>query len=680
MLESDAPKGVLYFRQSLLLLRLNCPEAAMQSLQLARQHASTEHERLVYEGWILYDTGHCEGGLRKAEESIKLNRSFEAFFLKAYALADSSRDPSGSVTVVSLLEDALKCPSDRLRKGQALNNLGSVYVDHGKLDLAGRNNASAYEKRSEYCDRELAKADLEIVTKLDPLRVYPYKYRAAVLMDNHKEKEAIAELSRAIAFKADLHLLHLRAAFYEHIGDVLAALRDCRAALSVDPNHQEMLEFHSRRFAFLSSATNLMIASLLFGVVLITIPSSYGLSVSCMMEYDDGGAPAVYGYPECPQWVLSSAGSLQNQNLNCQFAILQGRRDYQEDAIACNLDIKVPLLAKDAGKNEFEEEAVGIVAVFDGHGGKECSEMASKLLFDYFYLHVVFQSYKVMAYHNGVLPSSDYKSFQLEILKEALSKTIGDIDLRFSQEAIKNNFFSGSTATVVLLYGRQILVANVGDSKALLLSEKIQSALRTEGDSTAHLSATALTYDHHPDREDERARIEAAGGSVTNWGVPRVSGVLAMSRSIEGGGFWKLMKSFINSYVPSWDHSLPDLFLIIYHDVPTVINNCPDLLIQTYSCSVIRYGVIAEPEYTGWRPLTTNDTHLVVASDGIFESLTPQDIGNLIFQWNSHFQGSEDSKMPFSCLSSTSLAECIINTAYEKGSHDNLSVIIVPLT
>ncbi|KAJ9172005.1 hypothetical protein P3X46_015296 [Hevea brasiliensis] len=374
-----------------------------------------------------------------------------------------------------------------------------------------------------------------------------------------------------------------------------------------------------------------MIASLLFGVVLITIPSSYGLSVSCMMEYDDGGAPAVYGYPECPQWVLSPAGSLQNQNLNCQFAILQGRRDYQEDAIACNLDIKVPLLAKDAGKNGFEEEAVGIVAVFDGHGGKECSEMASKLLFDYFYLHVVFQSYKVMAHHNGVLPSSDYKSFQLEILKEALSKTIGDIDLRFSQEAIKNNFYSGSTATVVLLYGRQILVANVGDSKALLLSEKIQSALRTEGDSTAHLSATALTYDHHPDREDERARIEAAGGSVTNWGVPRVSGVLAMSRSIG------------------------DVYLK-------------------------RYGVIAEPEYTGWRPLTTNDTHLVVASDGIFESLTPQDIGNLIFQWNSHFQGIEDSKMPVSCLSSTSLAECIINTAYEKGSHDNLSVIIVPLT
>lgn len=65
-------------------------------------------------------------------------------------------------------------------------------------------------------------------------------------MDNRKEKEAIAELTKAIAFKADLHLLHLRAAFHEHIGDVMGALRDCRAALSVDPNHQEMLELHSR--------------------------------------------------------------------------------------------------------------------------------------------------------------------------------------------------------------------------------------------------------------------------------------------------------------------------------------------------------------------------------------------------------------------------------------------------
>ncbi|KAJ4760445.1 ETO1-like protein 1 [Rhynchospora pubera] len=288
MMETDAPKGVLYFRQSLLLLRLNCPEAAMRSLQLARQHACSEHERLIYEGWLLYDTGHCQEALLKAEESIGKQRSFEAFFLKAYVLADSGMDPSCSVTCISLLEEALKCPSDRLRKGQALNNLGGVYLDCEKLDLAAdcytsalkirhtrahqglarvhflknkrvaafeemtqlietaKSNASAYEKRSEYCDREQTMKDLEMVTRLDPLRVYPYRYRAAVLMDSRKEKEAIAELTHAIAFKADLYLLHLRAAFHEHIGDLQSALQDCRAALSLDPNHQEMLELHKR--------------------------------------------------------------------------------------------------------------------------------------------------------------------------------------------------------------------------------------------------------------------------------------------------------------------------------------------------------------------------------------------------------------------------------------------------
>ncbi|KAJ7546421.1 hypothetical protein O6H91_08G039700 [Diphasiastrum complanatum] len=118
MLETDPRKGLLFFRQSLLLLRLNCSKAAMQSLELARDHANSIHEKLVYEGWILYDNGHREEALKKAEESISLKRSFEAFFLKAYALADTSLDPRSSEKVIELLEAALRCPSDGLRKGQ----------------------------------------------------------------------------------------------------------------------------------------------------------------------------------------------------------------------------------------------------------------------------------------------------------------------------------------------------------------------------------------------------------------------------------------------------------------------------------------------------------------------------------------------------------------------------------
>ena len=82
---------------------------------------------------------------------------------------------------------------------------------------------------------------------------------------------------------------------------------------------------------------------LLLGILFIAIPSSYGVSVSCMMAYDEGGISSVLESPECSEWVLST-GSLQNKTVNCQSATLQGRREYQEDRIVCHLDLKIPRL------------------------------------------------------------------------------------------------------------------------------------------------------------------------------------------------------------------------------------------------------------------------------------------------------------------------------------------------
>ncbi|KAF5751342.1 Tetratricopeptide repeat (TPR)-containing protein [Tripterygium wilfordii] len=288
MLANDPGKSLLRFRQSLLLLRLNCQKAAMRCLRLARNHSFSEHEKLVYEGWILYDTVHRDDALSKADASILIQRSFEAFFLKAYILADAALDAESSSYVIHLLEEALRCPSDVLRKGQALNNLGSIFVDCRKLDKAAdcykkalnvkhtrahqglarvyhlrnqrkaaydemtrlmekaHNNASAYEKRSEYCDRDMAKNDLNMATQLDPLRTYPYRYRAAVLMDDQKDIEAVEELSKAIAFKPELQMLYLRAAFYESMGDLTAALQDCEAALCLDPKHLDTHDLYNR--------------------------------------------------------------------------------------------------------------------------------------------------------------------------------------------------------------------------------------------------------------------------------------------------------------------------------------------------------------------------------------------------------------------------------------------------
>ncbi|CAN1158022.1 ETO1-like protein 2 [Linum perenne] len=92
----------------------------------------------------------------------------------------------------------------------------------------------------------MAKKDLNMATQLDPLRTYPYRFRAAVLMDDQQETEAVEQLCGAVAFKPELQMLHLRAAFYESMGDTLSALRDCEAALCIYPNHTDTLDLYKR--------------------------------------------------------------------------------------------------------------------------------------------------------------------------------------------------------------------------------------------------------------------------------------------------------------------------------------------------------------------------------------------------------------------------------------------------
>nr|XP_051205553.1 probable protein phosphatase 2C 21 [Lolium perenne] len=92
-------------------------------------------------------------------------------------------------------------------------------------------------------------------------------------------------------------------------------------------------------------------------------------------------------------------------------------------------------------------------------------------------------------------------------------------------------YSEGSTASVALIRGNQIIVGSVGDSRCVL---------------SRNGQAMDLSTDHKPNLPDERRRIQNAGGRVTRdtrrvWcagqervqlGSYRVNGLLAMSRSI----------------------------------------------------------------------------------------------------------------------------------------------------
>nr|AUH15209.1 protein phosphatase 2C-2 [Gerbera jamesonii] len=75
----------------------------------------------------------------------------------------------------------------------------------------------------------------------------------------------------------------------------------------------------------------------------------------------------------------------------------------------------------------------------------------------------------------------------------------------------------GSTAVVAVVTPANIVVSNCGDSRVVLCRNGV---------------AVPLSSDHKPDRPDELARIEKAGGRVIYWDGARVLGVVAMSRAI----------------------------------------------------------------------------------------------------------------------------------------------------
>ncbi|XP_013692669.1 uncharacterized protein LOC106396741 isoform X2 [Brassica napus] len=416
-----------------------------------------------------------------------------------------------------------------------------------------------------------------------------------------------------------------------------------------------------------------------------------GESSTCLTVYKQGGAPAVFQSPKCPRWNWPSPSRSRTGDARCHAAALQGRRKYQEDRLLCALDLRIPF----PGKSGTKDVLVGIAAVFDGHNGAEASDMASRLLLDYFALHInflldaTFSSMtttrklligrlpsnadhpviplrdEIMHLYNldanmqtrrDSLPLKFDDSLHLDIIKEALLRAIHDIDATFTKEASNRKLNSGSTATVALFADGQLMVASIGDSKALLCSEKFETPdearatlvklyreRRRNPDSSSpsrfsdfklehsngrlRLIAKELTKDHHPNREDEKNRVEAAGGYVTEWaGVSRVNGQLAVSRAIG------------------------------------------DLTFKSY-------GVISAPEVLDWQPLLANDSYLVVSSDGIFEKLKVQDVCDRLGEVNN--QTSYGAGLPSYC--SVSLADCLVNTAFDKGSMDNMAAVVVPL-
>ncbi|KAL7175936.1 hypothetical protein ACSBR2_029499 [Camellia fascicularis] len=155
---------------------------------------------------------------------------------------------------------------------------------------------------------------------------------------------------------------------------------------------------------------------------------------------------------------------------------------------------------------QMQEHELGLFAIFDGHLGDSVPAYLQKYLF------------------SNILKEEEFWTDPSRSISNAYEKTDQAI---LSQSS--NLGRGGSTAvTAILINGQRLLVANVGDSRAVLLRGG---------------QAIQMTTDHEPNTE--RGSIENKGGFVSNvpGDVPRVDGQLAVSRAFGD----KSLKSHLRS-------------------------------------------------------------------------------------------------------------------------------------
>ncbi|KAL6853655.1 hypothetical protein ACP4OV_019684 [Aristida adscensionis] len=229
-----------------------------------------------------------------------------------------------------------------------------------------------------------------------------------------------------------------------------------------------------------------------------------------------------------------------------------GRRREMEDAVS----IRPDFLPGD-GKHHF-------VGVFDGHG---CSHVAT-LCQDRMHEVVAEEHEKAgsgeEAAWKGVMARS-FARMDEQAASWATSRSRDEPACRCEQQMPSRCDHVGSTAVVAVVSPTHIVVGNAGDSRAVLSRAG---------------APVALSVDHKPDRPDELARIEAAGGRVIYWDGARVLGVLAMSRAI-GDGY---LKPYVSSEpeVTVTERTDDDECLILASD------GLWDVVTNEMACEVVR--------------------------------------------------------------------------------------------
>ncbi|KAL7547053.1 hypothetical protein ACHAWF_010370 [Thalassiosira exigua] len=266
--------------------------------------------------------------------------------------------------------------------------------------------------------------------------------------------------------------------------------------------------------------------------------------------------------------------------------------------------------------------------VFDGHLGN----LASKYAASSFYHQVercLSNIDESIAVSNSKSSQSDWKEDAKLKLVHSFEELHSGIIKEINSSPGGVHDESGTTATILYVTNLAVVVANVGDSRAIISNWSIDTKKKVS------VGAVQLTVDHVASSETERAEILARGGFVSeSGGIDRVNGSLAVSRSL---GDAKLAP---------------------------FLSQIPHVLAQT-----------KEETYEQCGKLNTEEQHLpcfiILASDGLWDVISNQEAVDLAWQVIKENQNGTAFQ---------EAAEVLTQEAYVRGSSDNIGVCVVAIT
>jgi len=296
--------------------------------------------------------------------------------------------------------------------------------------------------------------------------------------------------------------------------------------------------------------------------------------------------------PKTTEVGQSAGSSLSPFSLQFGVSTAQGDRPEQEDThVMC---AEVPHRGLDR---------LSFFAVFDGHGGDYVSKQCATSLLDYC----------LEQNRNGPITNQS--------LIEGFRHGCFKMDQQLRNAPMRSST-CGSTGIMAFFTGESYLVANVGDSRSILIRRQ---------EDGKH-SVVPMSFDHKPNDRDEIARIGNAGGYVETsvhsfngreFSCSRVDGRLAVARA--------------------------------FGDLDLKQNNNLPAEKQKVSC---------EPDVRCEQAL--NKDVLVLACDGIWDVMSNEDVGEFVVDAMDALDGDVET-----------VTEVLVERAYALGSTDNMTAMVI---